>query len=128
MKTGMFGKTLTVLSGIVIPVAVWTHYQLELGNPLHRAHDIHGLNAWLNLLCLGVCVVVFGAMCYSIWEHRKSGGPKAPHFYESMAVELVWAAIPFAILMVAAYPATKTVLEQNTADSRHMTEERVASR
>ena len=51
-----------------------------------------------------IFVVVFGAMFYSIFKHRKSVGHKAAQFHENTTVEMVWTLIPFVILIGMAYP------------------------
>jgi cytochrome c oxidase subunit 2 len=53
---------------------------------------------------------VFGVLLYSILNHRKSRGAVAAHFHESTTIEVVWTAIPFAILVAIAVPATRTLL------------------
>ncbi len=69
----------------------------------------------LHHLSLGVCVVmgviVFGAMFYSIFAHRRSRHPKPADFHESTAVELVWTVIPILILVGMAIPATTALIE-----------------
>ena len=68
----------------------------------------------LHLLITGICAVifvgVFSVMFYSIFAHRKSKGHKAAQFHENTMVEVVWTVIPFLILLLMAFPATKTVL------------------
>lgn len=120
------GKTLFVLGGALAPGAVWADSLAgSWGAHLQPAHDLHTI---INLACLGVFVVVFAAMFYSIWKHRKSADPKAVHFHGSTAVEMIWTAIPFAILMVAAYPATKNTIDQDLAGELQVAEQQLASR
>jgi hypothetical protein len=72
---------------------------------------------YLHLLTLcGILVifcVVFGIMFYSIHAHRKSVSHKAGQFHENTAVEIIWTAIPFVILIGLAWPATKTLITYN---------------
>lgn len=124
----MLGKLLAALSGILVSGVVWADYQFNL----HEVQSAFAMNTYdlhtvINLVCLGIFVVVFGAMFYSIWKHHKSAAPQAVHFHGSPAVEMVWAAIPFAILMFAAYPATMTNIEQDVAKSIHAGEQKVAA-
>jgi cytochrome oxidase Cu insertion factor (SCO1/SenC/PrrC family) len=49
-------------------------------------------------------------MFYSIYAHRKSVGHKAENFHENITVEIIWAIIPFVILIAVAWPATKSIL------------------
>jgi len=92
---------------------------------------ITGFLALIMYVVLAVLVVVFGAMLYSIFAHRKSAGRHATHFHRNTAVEVVWTAIPFVILMSAAYPATKTIIDHQAVyqfGERQIGEQRVASR
>ena len=68
-----------------------------------------------------IFVVVFGAMFYALWKHRKSVGHKAEQFHENTTVEIVWTVIPFIILIGMAYPATKTVLAMKDTSNPDMT-------
>lgn len=79
-----------------------------------RIYDLHTL---ILLICLGIFVVVFGAMFYALFRHRKNLGHEARQFHESTTVEVIWTAIPFLILIGMAWPATQVILEQkDTAD------------
>ena len=69
-------------------------------------YNLHMLIFWI---CVGIGIVVFGVMFYSMWRHRKSRGYQAAQFHESTAVELVWTIIPTIILILMAIPATKTL-------------------
>jgi len=73
------------------------------------------------LVCLGIFVVVFGAMFYSLYAHRKSKGHKAAHFHENTTVEVIWTVIPFVILMGMAYPAAKVVIDMKDTTNPDMT-------
>jgi cytochrome c oxidase subunit II len=82
------------------------------------ARQIYDLHTVILLICVVIFVVVFGAMFYALWKHRKSVGHKAEQFHENTTVEIVWTVVPFIILIGMAYPATKTVLAmKDTADS-----------
>jgi cytochrome c oxidase subunit 2 len=85
------------------------------------AHEIYGLHMYILYVCLGIFFVVFGAMFYSLYAHRKSVGHKAAHFHEHVGVEIAWTIIPFIILALIAIPATKTVLAMKDASSPDMT-------
>ncbi|MGD2118797.1 MAG: cytochrome c oxidase subunit II [Chromatiales bacterium] len=76
----------------------------------------------LHMIILGICtvigIVVFGAMIYSIINHRKSKGAVAAQFHESTKAEIAWTIVPIIILVSMAFPATKTLLAMsNTADA-----------
>lgn len=79
-----------------------------------QIYDLHFAILWV---CVAIFVVVFGAMFYSMFKHRKAAGAKAAQFHENTTVEIIWTVIPFVILIGMAYPATKTVLDmKNTAN------------
>lgn len=118
----LLGKTLAALSGIAISGAVWADYQLNLREPQSAlARDVYDLHTMINLVCLGIFIVVFGAMFYSIWKHRKAAGHQAEHFHENTTVEVIWTIIPFFILVGMAYPATKAVLAMKDTSNPDMT-------
>jgi cytochrome c oxidase subunit 2 len=79
----------------------------------------------LHLLITGICAVIFVAvfsvMFYSIFAHRKSKGHAAAQFHENTTVEVIWTVIPFLILLLMAFPATKTILAMKDASVPDMT-------
>lgn len=74
------------------------------------AQQIYDQHIFVLWICLFIFIAVFGVMGYSIVKHRKSVGYKAANFHHSTAVEVIWTAIPCLILVVMAWPATKTVI------------------
>ena len=80
-----------------------------------NVYDIHMMAFWV---CCGIGVVVFGAMFYSLWAHRKSKGAVPATFHESTLVEIVWTAIPFIVLIGIAIPSAKVLIAmEDTSDS-----------
>ncbi len=71
-------------------------------------YDLHMLIFWI---CVGIAVVVFGVMFWSIFHHRKSRGAKAANFHENTTVEVIWTIVPVIILVVMAVPSTATLIE-----------------
>ncbi|MDX1440197.1 MAG: cytochrome c oxidase subunit II [Rubricoccaceae bacterium] len=76
----------------------------------------------IHHLSLGVCVVmgiiVFGAMAYTIFSHRKSRHPEPAKFHESTLVEVIWTVIPILILVIMAVPATSALRDiEDNSDS-----------
>ncbi len=69
----------------------------------------------LHHLSLGVCIVVgivvFGAMFYTMYSHRRSRHPTPAKFHESTPVEIIWTIIPTLILVGMAIPATITLID-----------------
>ena len=108
--------------GLVPGTQALADWQLNLSAPKSdiaaRIYDIH---TFILLVCLGIFVVVFGAMFYALFKHRKSVGHEAHHFHENTTVEVIWTVIPFLILVGMAYPATKAVLDQKDTANPDLT-------
>jgi cytochrome c oxidase subunit II len=83
-----------------------------------QIYNLHTVTMWI---IVGIAVVVYGAMFYSILKHRKSVGHKAATFHHNTMVEVIWTTIPFIILVVMAYPATKTVIAMKDTGKSDMT-------
>jgi cytochrome c oxidase subunit 2 len=80
-------------------------------------YDLHWGILWV---CVAIFFIVFGAMFWSIFKHRKSVGAKAAQFHENTTIEVIWTIVPFVILIGMAYPATKTVLNMKDASGADM--------
>jgi cytochrome c oxidase subunit 2 len=85
------------------------------------ARQIYALHTDIMWIIVGIFIVVFGAMTYSIIKHRKSVGHKAELFHENTTVEIIWTVIPFIILIGMAYPATKTVIAMKDTSAPDLT-------
>ena len=85
------------------------------------SQDIYWLHMMAFWVCVAIGVVVFGAMFYSIFTHRKSKGAKAANFHESTTVEFIWTGIPILILIAMAIPASKTLIDIEVLDKADMT-------
>jgi cytochrome c oxidase subunit 2 len=94
-------------------------YFQEPGSRL--ASDIDWLHQLVMWLIIVIFAVVFGAMFYACYAHRKSKGHKAEQFHENTAVELVWTVIPAIILVAIAWPATKVVIAQKDTSAPDLT-------
>ena len=102
--------------------AALADYAYNLQQPVTQvAQDVFHLHNRILLVCTGIFVVVFGAMFYSLFKHRKSVGHKAAHFHENTTVEIIWTVIPFIILVGMAYPAAKVVIEMKDTSNPDMT-------
>jgi cytochrome c oxidase subunit 2 len=82
-----------------------------------QIYDLHFGILWV---CVAIFFIVFGAMFWSIFKHRKSVGAKAAQFHENTTIEIIWTIVPFVILIGMAYPATKTVLDMKDASNADM--------
>jgi cytochrome c oxidase subunit 2 len=79
-----------------------------------ETYEIHMLAFWW---CVAIGVIVFGAMIYSLFAHRKSRGAKSADFSHSTAAEVIWTTIPCFILLFMAVPAAETMIKLE--DSRN---------
>jgi cytochrome c oxidase subunit II len=96
--------------------------QIDLHPPVTKmAADLHSLHLWMMVVCTLIFVLVFGAMFYSILKHRKSVGHKAANFHESVAVEIAWTVVPFIIVVLMGFAATKTVVAQKDTTNADLT-------
>ena len=75
------------------------------------SQDMFALHMEVFWICVGIAVVVFGAMIYSLLKFRKSQGAVADTtMLHSTKVEIVWTIIPVVILVVMAVPAADMIL------------------
>lgn len=97
----------------------YSDWQMDMTNGVTDiSNEVFDLHRIMLYWCVGIGVVVFGAMLYSIIVHRKSRGRKAAQFHESTFVEILWTVAPFLILILMAIPATKTLIAMSdTSDS-----------
>lgn len=79
----------------------------------------------LHMIILGVCVVigiiVFGVMFYAMFKFRKSKGAVPATWSHSTVAEVIWTVIPVLILLVMAWPATKTLLRMADTGNAELT-------
>ena len=75
------------------------------------SHDIHDLHMLILWICVGIGVLVYGILIYSLVHHRKSKGAVPATFHENFKLEIVWTIIPFLILLGMAIPATKVMIK-----------------
>ncbi len=85
------------------------------------SREVYGLHMLIFYVCCAIAVVVFGAMFYSIFAHRKSVGAVPAQFHESTTVEIIWTVVPFVILIAMAIPATQSLIKLEDASNPEMT-------
>jgi cytochrome c oxidase subunit II len=105
----------------LVSTAVRADYHVDILPPVTPvSRDIYNLHWGILWVCVVIFVVVFGAMFWSVFKHRRSMGAKAAQFHENTTVEVIWTIVPFVILIGMAYPATRTVLEMKDTSSADM--------
>ena len=82
-----------------------------------ETYDLHMTIIWI---CVGIGVVVFGVLLWSMIFHRKSRNPKPSTFHEHTGMEILWTVIPFIILVSMAIPATRVLTEIYDASEAEM--------
>ena len=83
--------------------------------------EVFDLHMLIFYICCVIGVVVFGAMAVSLIRDRKSKGVAPADFHESVLLEFVWTAIPFAILIAIAIPAAKVLIDMEDVSEAEMT-------
>ena len=111
-----------LLSFLLLPKFAHAEYGLNLPEGVTSvSRNIYGLHMLIFWVCVGIAVVVFGVMIWSMIFHRKSKGAVASNFHESTAVELIWTLVPLAILVAIAFPATRVLIDLENTDKADMT-------
>jgi cytochrome c oxidase subunit 2 len=104
------------------PAAALAEYNLNLQTPASEiGREIYDLHTIITWICVVIFVVVFGFMFYAIFKHRKSVGHKAANFHEHLGIEIAWTVVPTIILVVMAFPATKTLLKHRDTSEADIT-------
>ena len=114
--SGRLSVTLVSVFSMLFASAVQADYALNMTEgvtPISR--EIFSLHMLVFWVCVGIGVVVFAAMGWSILHHRKSKGAVAANFHESTTIEILWTTIPLLILIGIAIPATGTLLDLEDA-------------
>ena len=119
-----WGKWLSAAAifAALMPRLAWAEYELNMNPPVTAtALTAYHLHNWMTIICFVIFVLVFGALAYSLYYHRRSKGHKAADFHESTLVELAWTVVPFIILVVMAIPATKALIAMRDSSEPDMT-------
>ena len=117
-------KRLTALLGALVGVmstGVFAEYGLNMTEGVTSvSRDIYELHMLIFWICVGIAVVVFGVMIYSLLTHRKSKGAVAANFHESTKAELAWTIVPIIILVLMAIPASKVLIDLEDTSKAEM--------
>lgn len=113
----------TVLAVLALPVvaeqkAMSLNMTPGVTEVSQRVFDLH---MTIFYICVAIGVVVFAAMFWAIFHHRRSKGAIPASFHESTKVEILWTAIPFVILIAMAVPATSTLLAMEDTSEADIT-------
>ena len=98
--------------------AIAWYFQTPASKMAAEIDWLHQVVMWIILV---IFVGVFGFMFYACYAHRRSIGHKAEQFHENTTVEILWTIIPALILIVIAWPVTKTVIAQKDTSAPDLT-------
>ena len=125
MKVSKLISALTALSTGLLALsasgsahAIAWYFQTPASKMAAEIDWLHQVVMWIILV---IFVGVFGFMFYACWAHRRSIGHKAAQFHENTTVELLWTVIPALILIMIAWPVTKTVIAQKDTSAPDLT-------
>ena len=124
-SSSSFKKFLWVVLGVLVGGSAFAKSSLNMTQGVTEfskiAYDLHMIVLWI---CVVIGVLVFGAMIYSMFAHRKSKGVKAAQFSHSTTAEIIWTIIPIVILIIIAFPSTKALIKMEAptdADGKNIT-------
>ncbi len=121
MSSGV-SKLLIGLAGLVSSSAWSKEMPLNLTKGVTDiSNQVYDLHMYIFWVCTVIGVIVFGAMFWSMFRHRKSRGVKPANFHESTKVEIIWTAIPVIILIAIAIPAASTLIDMEDASEADVT-------
>ena len=83
--------------------------------------QVFDLHMVIFYICCVIGVLVFGAMAISLFRDRKSKGVTPAKFHESTALEFIWTALPFVILIGISIPAAKVLIAMEDTSGADMT-------
>ena len=128
MKFGGIRRKATawaVAASALLSGAAWANphpWQLNLPQGVTQtSHEVWDLNMASFLICVGIGIVVFGAMIIAMIRFRKSRGAVAEKWSHSTKLELVWTIVPVLILVGLAWPATDVLVKTANTSGSQMT-------
>lgn len=87
------------------------------------SRQVYDLHMTIFIICVVIGAVVFGAMFWSIVNHRRSTGHESATFHESTRLEIAWTVVPLIILIAMAVPATRVLIAMYDTGGEDMTVE-----
>lgn len=105
--------TLILISFLTSLISTSAYAEYALNMPVGVtpiSQEIYNLHMTIFWICVAIGVAVFGVLFYSLIMHRKSRGVPAATFHGNLRIEILWAVIPFIILVIMAIPATTVLM------------------
>ena len=115
-------RVLGLLAGLTVTKSAWADWAIDMPPGVTTmSEEIHDLHILIFGICCVVAVIVFSVMIYSIVAFRKEKHPTPATFHHSTKAEVIWTAIPFAILIIMAIPSAESVMKIEDASNPDMT-------
>ena len=118
VRQGMATGALRLAIGLMVSSVLWGLPLRALAVTLdlregatEMSRRVQALHHMSLIICVVVGVIVFGAMFYSIFAHRRSKRPTPAKFHENTLVEVAWTVVPALIITGMAIPATVALVE-----------------
>lgn len=122
MKKRLVGSITSIAAAFMLSQPAVAEYGLNMRRGVTDiSNEIYDLHMLIFYVCVALSVIVFGAMFYSMFAHRKSKGHEAATFHESTTVEIIWTVVPFIILIGMAIPAAKTLIAMEDNSNSDLT-------
>ncbi len=122
MKKRFMGSITGIAAIFMLAQPAFAEYGLNMRRGVTDiSNEIYDLHMLILYICIALALIVFGAMFYSMYAHRKSKGHEAATFHESTTVEIIWTVIPFIILIGMAVPAAKTLIAMEDNSNSDLT-------
>ena len=129
MKAGRLKQWATGIAALALPVAAFAQdadpvrWQLNMNRGVthlsNNAYEAHMVALWV---CVGIGVLVFGAMAVAMFKFRKSKGAVPDReFTHSTRLEILWTVIPVVLLVIMAAPATTKLIKMYDTRDAEMT-------
>jgi cytochrome c oxidase subunit 2 len=111
-KKLMIQKLTLGLLGFTVTSAANADWALNMPRGITElSAETYSLHMMVFWWCVAIGIVVFGVMIVSLIRHRKSRGVEPASFSHSTTAEVIWTAIPCAILLLMAVPAAETLIK-----------------
>ena len=114
----MFRKLFLGAAGLLLAGTAFGDWALNMPEGVtDLSAETYRLHMMVFWWCVAIAAIVFGAMIYSLFKHRKSQGAEPAQFSHSMKAEVIWTVIPIVILLLMAVPAAETLIKlEDTRD------------
>ncbi len=128
-KQWTVGRWAMGMAAMLLPLAAFAQqadpvrWQLNMGRGVtHLSQNAYEAHMQVLWICVGIGVLVFGAMFIAMFKFRKSRGAVADtSFTHSTKLEVMWSVVPVILLVMMAVPATSKLIESYDTRESQMT-------